>query len=49
MTTRTTERTVTFARPFFLTALGADQPAGAYIVRVSNDGKSKSHIAYRRD
>ena len=28
---------------------GEQQPAGAYILRVSIDGKSTSHIAYRTD
>ena len=28
---------------------GGQVPAGAYIVRVSIDGKSRSHIAYRKD
>ena len=37
MTTRITEKTVTFVRPFFLTALGEDQSAGAYLVETEEE------------
>lgn len=49
MTTRTTERIVTFAHPFFLTALGEDQPAGDYTIETEEELlQAASFPAYRR-
>jgi len=49
MTTRTTTRTVTFNRPFVLTSIGEEQPAGKYTVE-TDEGllEGTSVPAYRR-
>jgi hypothetical protein len=49
MTTRTTKKTVTFARPFSLSGFDGEQPAGSYSVETDEellDGVS--FPAYRR-
>lgn len=49
MTTRTIEKTVTFARPFFLKGLGEEQPAGIYKVETDEELLLEmSFPAYRR-
>jgi hypothetical protein len=37
MTARTSHRTVTFARPFFLSGIGEVQPAGSYRVETDEE------------
>jgi hypothetical protein len=47
--TRITEKTVTFIRPFFLTALGEDQAAGTYTIETEEELlQDVSYPAYRR-
>ncbi|HEX6840971.1 MAG TPA: hypothetical protein VF113_05575 [Stellaceae bacterium] len=49
MTMRTTSRTVTFARPFLLSAIGEPQPAGSYTVETDEEPIGNGPItAYRR-
>lgn len=49
MTTRITEKTVTFLHPFFLAALGEDQSAGAYLVETEEELlQEMSFPVYRR-
>ncbi len=49
MTTRTTQRIVTFARPFLLPRLGTEQPAGDYLVETDEELlMDVSFPAYRR-
>ncbi len=49
MSTRITEKTVTFAQPFFLTAVGEDQAAGAYRVETEEElVQEMSFPVYRR-
>jgi len=48
MTMRTSSRTVTFTRPFVLSAIGEQQPAGTYTVELTvtdEDGLSDSYTA----
>ena len=37
MTIRTTRHAVTFARPFFLSGIGEEQPAGTYTVETDEE------------
>jgi hypothetical protein len=49
MTLRTTSRTVVFARPFLLSGIIEEQPAGAYIVETDEELiETVSVAAYRR-
>jgi hypothetical protein len=49
MTMRTTSRTVTFARPFFLSGIVEPQPAGNYTVETDEEPVGNGPItAYRR-
>ena len=49
MTTRTTTRTVTFNRPFVLTSIGEEQPAGDYTVETDEELLEGTSVpAYRR-
>lgn len=49
MTIRTTSRTVTFARPFVLSGIIEEQPAGTYTVETDEElVEAKSVSAYRR-
>ena len=49
MATRTTETTLTFRRPFTLSAVGESLPAGAYRVAVDEDEiLGLSFLAFRR-
>lgn len=49
MLTRTTAKTVTFARPFVLTGMDAEWPAGDYLVETDEELITPlSFIAYRR-
>ena len=49
MPTRTTESTLTFRRPFTLSAVGESLPAGAYRVAVDEDEiPGLSFVAFRR-
>ena len=49
MTTRSTDSTVTFARPFRLTAFDGAQPAGTYRLVVDEEEiLGLSFVAYRR-
>lgn len=49
MSTRTTETTVTFRRPFTLLALGGQQPAGTYrLVTEEEQIPGLSFVAFRR-
>jgi hypothetical protein len=49
MTTRTTETTLTFRRPFTLSAVGQNLPAGAYRIAVDEDEiLGLSFVAFRR-
>jgi hypothetical protein len=49
MTTRTSTKTVTFARPFLLDEVGADLPAGDYQVETEEETlDGVSFLAYRR-
>ncbi len=49
MTTRTTRKTVTFARPFSLKGIEGTQPAGAYDVDTDEELiDDLSFLAYRR-
>jgi hypothetical protein len=49
MTLRTTSRTVTFTRPFLLSAIGEEQPAGTYTVETDEELVGNGPItAYRR-
>jgi hypothetical protein len=49
MTARTCKKTVTFARPFFLSGIGEVQPAGVYtVVSEEEEIPGLSFSAYRR-
>lgn len=49
MTTRTTNRTITFRRPFLLSGFESEQPAGAYVVDTEEELlESISFPAWRR-
>jgi hypothetical protein len=49
MTIRTTQRSVTFDRPFSLKGVEGVQPAGTYLVEMDDEAlDSASRIAYRR-
>ena len=49
MMIRTSERTVTFTKPFLLTALDEELPAGDYIVEIEEElVQGISYAAYRR-
>lgn len=49
MTSRTTVQTVRFPHPFTLRAMGAEQPAGTYVVETDEElVESLSFTAYRR-
>jgi hypothetical protein len=49
MNLRTTSRTITFARPFFLPGLDEAQPAGTYTIRTDEESiEGLSFLAYRR-
>lgn len=49
MTTRTSERTVTFRKPFLLAALDEELPAGDYSVEIEEElVEGVSFAAYRR-
>ena len=49
MATRTTETTITFRKPFTLTALDGPQPAGAYRLETDEEEvEGLSFAAYRR-
>ena len=49
MTTRTSSKTVTFKRPFFLTGFDRPQPAGSYVVETDEELlEAVSFPAYRR-
>ena len=49
MTMRTTSRTVTFTRPFVLSGIGEQQPAGSYTVETDEELIGNAPMtAYRR-
>jgi hypothetical protein len=49
MTTRTSSKTVTFRRPFRLSAMEREQPAGSYTVETDEERlETRSLPAYRR-
>ena len=49
MTARTSHKTVTFTRPFFLSGIGEVQPAGSYRVETDEEEiPGLSFSAYRR-
>ena len=49
MTVRTSRRTVTFARPFFVPGIDAEQPPGSYVVETDEELlEDLSFPAYRR-
>jgi hypothetical protein len=49
MTARTSQKTVTFSRPFFLSGIGEVQPAGIYTVETEEEEiPNLSFSAYRR-
>lgn len=49
MTMRTTSRTVTFARPFLLSGIVEEQPAGSYVVETDEERIETASVqAYRR-
>ena len=49
MTIRTTSRTVTFTRPFFLRGIVEEQPAGSYSVETDEELLATASVpAYRR-
>jgi hypothetical protein len=49
MTMRTTCRTVTFARPFYLSGVVEEQPAGLYVVETDEEPLPTASVeAYRR-
>jgi hypothetical protein len=49
MSARTSQKTVTFSRPFFLSGIGEVQPAGIYTVETEEEEiPNLSFSAYRR-
>lgn len=49
MTVRISRRTVTFARPFFVPGIDAEQPSGSYVVETEEERlEGLSFAAHRR-
>lgn len=49
MSVRTTIRSVTFHRPFMITGVDREQPAGTYVLETDEEPiESLSFVAYRR-
>lgn len=49
MTIRTTSQTIEFTRPFTVAGIGAQQPAGNYVIETDEEQiEAVSFLAYRR-